>query len=157
MNVIRWILYSESSKKRLQTKEKYVSSSSQRVTMNKIFTTKISLQASNPTFSYPIVRLPRELKELAGRIVNIYQIEINGVEGFFIALQLDKLDKLDKFVENNIQTDSRLKAPQSPLFPQNPQKLDGLGRIRTGDLRQSRLVFWLRLPSRSLQAHIITS
>ena len=62
--------------------------------MQKIFTTKISLQSSNPTFSYPIIRLPIELKELAGRIANIYQTEIEGVEGFFIALQLDKLDKL---------------------------------------------------------------
>ena len=65
--------------------------------MEKIFTTKISLQSSNPTFSYPIIRLPRELKELAGRIANIYQTEIDGVQGFFIWLQLDKLDKL---VEN---------------------------------------------------------
>jgi hypothetical protein len=65
--------------------------------MKKIFTTKISLQSSNPTFSYPIIRLPRELKALAGRIANIYQTEIGGVEGFFIALQLDKLDK---FAEN---------------------------------------------------------
>ncbi len=52
--------------------------------MEKIFTTKISLQSSNPTFSYPIIRLPRELKELAGRIANIYQTEIDGVQGFFI-------------------------------------------------------------------------
>jgi hypothetical protein len=77
--------------------------------MQKIFTTKISLQSSNPTFSYPIIRLPRELKELAGRIANIYQTEIGGVQGFFIALQLDNLDKLDKSVENG-------ECPDNPIF-----------------------------------------
>jgi hypothetical protein len=51
--------------------------------MKKIFTTKISLQSSNPTFSYPIIRLPRAHKELAGRIATIYQTEIDGVAGFF--------------------------------------------------------------------------
>jgi hypothetical protein len=75
--------------------------------MKKIFTTKISLQSSNPTFSYPIIRLPRELKELAGRIANVYRTEIDGVEGFFIALQLDKLDK---YVENKECIDNPILA-----------------------------------------------
>ena len=81
--------------------------------MEKIFTTKISLQSSNPTFSYPIIRLPRELKELAGRIANIYQTEIDAVQGFFIALQLDKLDKS---VENKecIDTPILASACQKP-------------------------------------------
>jgi len=30
--------------------------------MKKIFTKKISFQSSNPTYSYPIIRLPRTLK-----------------------------------------------------------------------------------------------
>ena len=81
--------------------------------MQKIFTTKISLQSSNPTFSYPIIRLPRELKELAGRIANIYQTEIDGVEGFFVALQFDNLDK---FVESNRQINSRSKSSPEPVI-----------------------------------------
>ena len=93
--------------------------------MKKIFTTKISLQSPNPTFSYPIIRLPRELKELAGRIANIYQTQIDGVEGFFIALQLDKLDNLDKFVENTVQVDQELS--QAPI-DQSTQKIEGRGR-----------------------------
>jgi hypothetical protein len=97
--------------------------------MKKIFTTKISLQSSNPAFSYPIIRLPRELKELAGRIANIYQTEIEGVEGFFVALQLDKLGK---FVESHGQANSTLKCD---LIDKSSLKNDGLGRIRTGDLR----------------------
>jgi len=51
--------------------------------MRRIFTTKVSLQSRNPTFSYPLVRLPRELKELAGRIVDVYDADIDGVRGFF--------------------------------------------------------------------------
>jgi hypothetical protein len=84
--------------------------------MKKIFTTKISLQSSNPTFSYPIIRLPRELKELAGRIANIYQTEIDGVEGFFVALQLDNLGKLDKSVESNGKINSRSKSSPEPVI-----------------------------------------
>ena len=91
--------------------------------MEKIFTTKISLQSSNPMFSYPIIRLPRELKELAGRIANIYQTEINGVQGFFVALQLDKLDNLDKldlFVEDKAHDDQELsQAPIDKSTPEN--------------------------------------
>ena len=91
--------------------------------MEKIFTTKISLQSSNPTFSYPIIRLPRELKELAGRIANIYQTEINGVEGFFIAPHLDKLDNLDKFVESNGQINSWSKSSPEPVISsKHPRK-----------------------------------
>jgi hypothetical protein len=93
--------------------------------MKKIFTTKISLQSSNPTFSYPIIRLPRELKELAGRIAAIYQTEIDGVEGFIVALQLDKLDNLDNFVEDLVQDDQELF--QAPI-DQSTEKIKGRGR-----------------------------
>jgi hypothetical protein len=101
--------------------------------MKKIFTTKISLQSSNPTFSYPIIRLPRDLKELAGRVANIYQAEIDGVQGFFIALQLDKLDNLDIFVESHGPVNSQSKCDL--IYKSTPES-NGLGRIRTGDLRR---------------------
>ena len=90
--------------------------------MEKIFTTKISLQSSNPTFSYPIIRLPRELKELAGRIANIYQTEIDGVEGFFVAPQLDKLDKFAECI------DQFNPSPKCGLIDQNIKKIEGRGR-----------------------------
>jgi hypothetical protein len=80
--------------------------------MKKIFTTKISLQSSNPTFSYPIIRLPRELKGLAGRIANVYQTEIDGVQGFFIA---PHLDRLDKYVENKECEENPILASVLPL------------------------------------------
>jgi len=81
-----------------------------------------SLQSSNPTFSYPIIRLLRELNGLAGRIANIYQTEIDGVQGFFVALQLDKLDK---FVEDTVQADQKLY--QAPI-DQSTLKIKGRGR-----------------------------
>jgi hypothetical protein len=52
--------------------------------VKKIFTTEILLQSSNPTFSHPIICLPRKLKALTGRIANIYQAEIGGVQGFLL-------------------------------------------------------------------------
>ena len=78
--------------------------------MRKIFTTKISLQSHNPTFSYPIIRLPRDLKELAGQIVSVYETEIEGIYGFFVAPHLANLAKSSKFVNNETQANSRPKC-----------------------------------------------
>jgi hypothetical protein len=100
--------------------------------MRRIFTTKVSLQSRNPTFSYPLVRLPRELKELAGRIVDVYDADIDGVRGFFVAPHLANLAKSDENIDDSCQVDSTLKCR---LISQGTQKTNGLGRIRTGDLR----------------------
>ena len=97
--------------------------------MKKIFTTRISLQSSNPTYSYPIIRLPRTLKGLAGETVSIYQTEKDGPLAFFVA---PKLDNLDKFIE---EIGQEHQAPQDAPIDQKKPKNDGLGRIRTGDLR----------------------
>jgi hypothetical protein len=87
--------------------------------MEKIFTTKISLQSHNPTLSYPIIRLPRDLKELAGRIVNIYETEIDGIRGFFIAPHLANLAKLNKSVEHVDESD--LCPKYSPIDKSSPK------------------------------------
>ena len=73
--------------------------------MKKIFTTKISLQSSSPTYSYPIVRLPRTLKDLAGETVSIYQTVKDGSLAFFVVPKLDNLDNLDKLIEEIGQED----------------------------------------------------
>ena len=78
--------------------------------MKKIFTTKISLQSHNPTFSYPIIRLPRELKELAGHVANIYDAEINGFRGFFVVPHLANLAKLEEVADKNSETNSQPKC-----------------------------------------------
>lgn len=62
--------------------------------MKKIFTTRISVQSSNPNYSYPIIRLPRDLRGLAGETASIYEVELDGVSGFFVVPEVDKLDKL---------------------------------------------------------------
>ncbi|HEX7515509.1 MAG TPA: hypothetical protein VF393_07985, partial [archaeon] len=67
-----------------------------------IFTTKISLQSSNPTYPYPIIRLPRTLKRLAGETVSIYQTENERSLAFFV---VPKLDNLDKFMDGMTQKD----------------------------------------------------
>jgi hypothetical protein len=99
--------------------------------MKKIFTTKISLQSRNPTFSYPIIRLPRDLKGLTGQIVNIYETEINEVRGFFIASHLANLAKLDESFEKTEcynqelceasidQKRAKNKAPESGFEPES--------------------------------------
>jgi len=76
----------------------------------KNFHQKISLQSHNPTFSYPIIRLPRALKELAGQTVNIYETEIKGIRGFIVAPHLANLAKLDEVAEKNSETNSQPKC-----------------------------------------------
>ena len=78
--------------------------------MKKIFTTKISLQSRYPTFSYPLIRLPRDFKELAGQTVNIYETEIEGVRGFFVAPYLANLAKLNEVAERDSETNSQSKC-----------------------------------------------
>jgi hypothetical protein len=97
--------------------------------MKKIFTTKVSLQSSNPTYSYPLIRLPRELKELAGQTVSIYQT--NGdCPAFFI---VPHLDNLDRSMERPDWIDQ---SPANAPIDQRQSKTDGLEAIRTPDLRR---------------------
>jgi hypothetical protein len=85
--------------------------------MKKIFTTKISLQSSNPKYSYPLIRLPRTLKDLAGETVSVYQTEQDGSLAFFIVPKLDKLDNLDKFVEGYVKKIKSCRTLQSTKTP----------------------------------------
>ena len=57
----------------------------------------MSLQSSNPTFSYPIIRFQRGIKNWQ-KCKCLWNRDWL-VEGFFIALQLDKLDKSGKNAE----------------------------------------------------------
>ena len=101
--------------------------------MKKIFTTKISLQSSNPTYSYPIIRLPRTLKDLAGETVSIYQTAKAGSLAFFIVPKLDNLDNLDKLIE---EIGRKYQEPyDAPIDLKKPKK-NGPDAIRTHDLRR---------------------
>ena len=108
--------------------------------MKRIFTTKISLQSRNPTFSYPIIRLPRDLRELAGQIVNIYETEMEGVRGFFVVPHLANLAKSDEVAENNNKSyfsfsssnEAKNKAPESGFEPESePRQGSMIGRYTT--------------------------
>ena len=90
--------------------------------MRKIFTTKISLQSSNPTYSYPIIRLPRTLKSLAGEAVTVYQTEKDGSLAFFV---VPKLDNLDKFIEETGQEDQE--PPETVIDQKSQARMGSAG------------------------------
>ncbi len=90
--------------------------------MKKIFTTRISLQSSNPKYSYPIIRLPRDLRGLAGETASVYQTEVDGVSGFFVVPKVDKFVEKKESAENPIvnsigQIDAKKERPSRDLNP----------------------------------------
>ncbi|MGZ7111915.1 MAG: hypothetical protein ACXVI1_10190 [Halobacteriota archaeon] len=52
--------------------------------MQPICTHTISVQSSKPSHAYPIIRLPREFRELAGSKAEIYQTVHEGSVAFFV-------------------------------------------------------------------------
>ena len=67
--------------------------------MQPICTHKISIQSSKPSHTYPIIRLPREFRKLAGLRADIYQTMHDGKLAFLVAV--------DKEVDNFCATDER--------------------------------------------------
>jgi hypothetical protein len=45
---------------------------------------KISVQSSKPSHAYPIIRLPREFRRLAGAAATIYKTTHNGALAFLV-------------------------------------------------------------------------
>ena|SRR5450759_3007639 len=76
--------------------------------MQLICTHKISVQSAKPSHAYPIIRLPREYRELGGSKADIYQTTHDGKLAFLVTV--DK--KVDNFcatadyndVENRISS-----------------------------------------------------
>jgi hypothetical protein len=64
--------------------------------MQPICTHKINVQSSKPSHAYPIIRLPREFRELAGSQAEIYQTVHNGKLAFLVVA--------DKEVDNSCTT-----------------------------------------------------
>ena len=52
--------------------------------MQPICTHKISVQSAKPSHAYPIIRLPREFRRLAGAVVTIYETTHNGALAFLV-------------------------------------------------------------------------
>ncbi|HYB58949.1 MAG TPA: hypothetical protein VEB88_01710 [Candidatus Acidoferrales bacterium] len=61
--------------------------------------------------------------------MSIYEVEKDGSLAFFV---VPKVDNLCKFIESNADEDQQ---PSEAPIDKSTQKIDGLGRIRTGDLR----------------------
>ncbi len=113
--------------------------------------------------NYPQLRLPKRYFDSVGKTASIYETEHEGRQAFLIVTEQsmpkedtvlkpseevlkqrlsESLDKRLFALESQIAELKSLllknenpKAPQSPLFPQSTAKNNGLGRIRTGDLR----------------------
>jgi hypothetical protein len=81
--------------------------------MQPICTHTISIQSSKPSHAYPIVRLPREFRELAGSQAEIYKTEHQGKLAFLVTV--------DKPVDNSCllaaetDTQSRLSGLESQI------------------------------------------
>jgi len=54
--------------------------------MQPICTHKISIQSSKPSHAYPIIRLPREFRELAGTSAEIYQTSFEDGIAFLVKI-----------------------------------------------------------------------
>ncbi len=52
--------------------------------MQHICTHKISVQSAKPSHAYPIIRLPREFRRLAGTAAKIYKTMHNGALAFLV-------------------------------------------------------------------------
>jgi hypothetical protein len=61
--------------------------------MRPICTHTISVQSSKPSHAYPIIRLPREFRELAGVAARIYKTTHNGALAFLVVPKSDILPK----------------------------------------------------------------
>ena len=79
--------------------------------MQPICTHKIGVQSSKPSHAYPIIRLPREFRELAGSKADIYQTTHEGKLAFLVAV--------DKEVDNccatsqNMDVENRVSSLES--------------------------------------------
>jgi hypothetical protein len=54
--------------------------------MQPLCTHKISVQSSKPSHAYPIIRLPREFRELAGIYAEIYQTSYENGIAFLVKI-----------------------------------------------------------------------
>lgn len=64
--------------------------------MQPICTHTISVQSSKPSHAYPIIRLPREFRELAGSQAEIYQTSYEDEIAFLIKIVDRSKKKLTK-------------------------------------------------------------
>jgi len=117
---------------------------------------KIGIHSATPSHSYPVIRLPREFAPLAGETVSIYQTGNDGKLEFIISVDKN-VDKVCANLERS-QVETRLAALETEISElkslllsnegdnlhknKKEDKFNGLGRIRTGDLRHVKARFF---------------
>jgi len=110
---------------------------------------KISIHSSTPLHGYPTIRLPSEFKALVGETVNIYLDEDKDRLVFKVIID-KKVDNLCTNSEKG-ELEDRISSLESEIRDlkssvlknedlldncnKKGTQLNGLGRIRTGDLR----------------------
>ena len=93
--------------------------------MQPICTHKIGSHSSKPSHAYPVIRLPREYKSLAGRTAHVYQTQNNGKLAFLITIdeEVGNLVATNK-VDNRIsKLESKIDTILQFLKANNPKKL----------------------------------
>jgi hypothetical protein len=117
---------------------------------------KIGTIHSKPNVKYPMIRLPQEYSQIIGQRAHIYETDHEGQPAFLVVpflpdtaqpiaerdSQVAKLS-LETDIKNSLfalelevkELRSFLLANQGDSI-RNTQKTNGLGRIRTGDLRR---------------------
>jgi len=119
--------------------------------MQYIGTSKISKLNPKPNLTYPLIRLPQRYNTVIGKTAHIYESFEEGQKA--IVLVFDETENQEKVIQpvikQNAESDFsarfavleeeirelRTLIEKEAHFSDNIQKIDGLGRIRTGDLR----------------------
>ena len=110
--------------------------------MQPICTNKIGTHSSNPSHKYPIIRLPREFKDLIGKLTTIYQTEYAGALAFVITigesvgticanLEQEETAKRVDALESEIKYLKSLLLLNESHFKLNKRKSKAEGEIRT--------------------------
>ena len=135
--------------------------------MQPICTHKISVQCSKPSHAYPIIRLPREFRELIGSNADIYQTIHDGKLAFLVvadkevdnccatSLELG-IDPRISTLENKIQLlENALITNKDVCRPENEKDKKTKGRGRDSNPRRG-LHRAIGLPGYPTSARYIT-
>jgi hypothetical protein len=132
--------------------------------MQLIGKSKVTKLKAKAGIAYPLIRLPKICAGEIGKTAEIFETRHDNKRALLVTFDglaeagSEVIQLTPKVIQPGCQKDlevrlceleskiaelqsillkkSNQKAPQSPLFRQSTPKTDGLGRIRTGDLRR---------------------
>jgi len=91
--------------------------------MQPICTHKISVQSAKPSHAYPIIRLPREFRRLAGAAATIYKTTHNGALAFLVVPNRKGIDGHKSDLDTDVEKTSLDMAEIAGPNPAEPIKL----------------------------------